>query len=94
MSIRSGDATFVASDEIHQFRTDAGERVEFMCAVPDMELRPMIHREQQARNIANGSVPQRYRDSLVILRFHDGKSEQLGKGSRHFPRDLQCACGL
>jgi quercetin dioxygenase-like cupin family protein len=45
--IAFGDAVFVSSDEVHQFRADAGETLGFMCAVLDPQLRPAVHGEQR-----------------------------------------------
>ena len=45
--IQFGDAIFVESDEIHQFRAAADEPLGFMCAVLDKELRVAVHGEQK-----------------------------------------------
>jgi quercetin dioxygenase-like cupin family protein len=44
--IRFGDAIFVESDQIHQFRAAEDEVLGFMCAVLDKELRVSVHGEQ------------------------------------------------
>ena len=44
--IQFGDAIFVESDEIHQFRAAPDEPLGFMCAVLDKELRVTVHGEQ------------------------------------------------
>jgi quercetin dioxygenase-like cupin family protein len=44
--IQFGDAIFVDSDAVHQFRAADDETLGFMCAVLDKELRPTIHGEQ------------------------------------------------
>jgi quercetin dioxygenase-like cupin family protein len=45
--IQFGDAIFVESDEVHQFRAADDEPLGFMCAVLDKELRIMVHGEQK-----------------------------------------------
>jgi quercetin dioxygenase-like cupin family protein len=44
--IQFGDAIFVESDQIHQFRAAADEALGFMCAVLDKDLRVTVHGEQ------------------------------------------------
>lgn len=44
--IAFGDAVFVPSDEIHQFRAAADAHLGILCAVLDRELRPIVHGEQ------------------------------------------------
>ena len=44
--IQFGDAIFVESDEVHQFRAAQDESLGFMCAVLDKELRETVHGEQ------------------------------------------------
>jgi quercetin dioxygenase-like cupin family protein len=44
--IRFGDAIFVESDQIHQFRAAEDEVLGFMCAVLDKELRVSVHGAQ------------------------------------------------
>lgn len=45
--IRFGDAIFVESDEVHQFRAAEDEPLGFMCAVLDKELRVTVHGKQK-----------------------------------------------
>lgn len=44
--IQFGDAIFVPSDEIHQFRAADDEELGFLCTVLDKELRIAVHGEQ------------------------------------------------
>ena len=44
--IQFGDAIFVESDQIHQFRAAENDVLGFMCAVLDKELRVTVHGEQ------------------------------------------------
>ena len=44
--IQFGDAIFVDSDAVHQFRAAADDTLGFMCAVLDKELRVSVHGEQ------------------------------------------------
>jgi len=44
--IQFGDAIFVESDQIHQFRAAEDEVLGFMCAVLDKDLRVTVHGEQ------------------------------------------------
>jgi len=44
--IKFGDVIFVSADEIHQFLAADDERLGFMCAVLDKELRVTVHGEQ------------------------------------------------
>jgi quercetin dioxygenase-like cupin family protein len=44
--IRFGDAIFVPADEVHQFTAAADERLGFLCAVLDADLRATVHGEQ------------------------------------------------
>ena len=44
--IQFGDAIFVESDQIHQFRAAENEVLGFMCAVLDKDLRVTVHGEQ------------------------------------------------
>jgi quercetin dioxygenase-like cupin family protein len=44
--IQFGDAIFVASEEIHQFRAAEDAKLGFLCAVLDRELRVTVHGEQ------------------------------------------------
>ena len=45
-SVQFGDAIFVESDEIHQFRAAEDELFGFLCTVLDKELRVTVHGEQ------------------------------------------------
>lgn len=45
--IQFGDAIFVESDQIHQFRAAEKEALGFMCAVLDKDLRVTVHGEQR-----------------------------------------------
>jgi quercetin dioxygenase-like cupin family protein len=45
--IRFGDAVFVESDQIHQFRAAEDEVLGFLCAVLDKDLRVSVHGEQR-----------------------------------------------
>jgi quercetin dioxygenase-like cupin family protein len=45
--IQFGDAVFVESDEVHQFRAADNEPLGFMCVVLDKELRVVVHGEQK-----------------------------------------------
>ena len=47
--IAFGDAIFVDSDAVHQFRAAPDETLGFMCAVLDKELRATIHGEQHLK---------------------------------------------
>jgi quercetin dioxygenase-like cupin family protein len=44
--IKFGDAIFVSSDEIHQFRAADDETLGLLCAVLDKDLRVTVHGEQ------------------------------------------------
>jgi quercetin dioxygenase-like cupin family protein len=44
--LERGDAIFVNSDSVHQFRAAADETLGFMCAVLDKDLRVTVHGEQ------------------------------------------------
>ena len=44
--IRFGDAIFVPADEVHQFIAADDERLGFLCAVLDADLRVKVHGEQ------------------------------------------------
>jgi len=46
-AIQFGDAIFVESDQIHQFRAAENEVLGFMCAVLDKDLRATVHGEQR-----------------------------------------------
>ena len=46
-AIQFGDAIFVESDQIHQFRAAEDETMGFMCAVLDKDLRAIVHGEQR-----------------------------------------------
>jgi quercetin dioxygenase-like cupin family protein len=45
--IQFGDAIFVESDQIHQFRAAENEVLGFMCGVLDKDLRVTVHGEQR-----------------------------------------------
>ena len=45
--VQFGDAVFVGSDEIHQFRATEDELLGFLCTVLDKELRVAVHGEQK-----------------------------------------------
>jgi quercetin dioxygenase-like cupin family protein len=45
--IQFGDAIFVESDEIHQFRAAEDEKLGFLCAVLDKALRETVQGEQR-----------------------------------------------
>ena len=45
--VRFGDAVFVESDEVHQFRAAEDEPLGFLCTVLDKELRVRVHGEQR-----------------------------------------------
>ena len=50
--IKFGDAVFVSSDEIHQFRAAEDDTLGLMCAVLDKDLRVTVHGEQQLTKYA------------------------------------------
>lgn len=50
--IQLGDAIFVESDQIHQFRAADDETLGFMCAVLDKDLRVTVHGEQHLTMLA------------------------------------------